>query len=165
MVDDFLMLMEAVLLFGLVLGLAWLSTRMFGYRMGLAARGRMVRVLENVPAGRDRSIMLLEVGGRIYLVGSTSDRISLIDAIDEPDVIERVMAQAPAGQPNPLETVIPASFRDVLAKVRLPGRAQAEAPAKPGDPTAPAAPADAEGSEERLKQQLERLRKLQEKDQ
>ncbi|MDF2629963.1 MAG: fliO [Symbiobacteriaceae bacterium] len=154
--DGFLMLMEAVLLFGLVLGLAWLSTRMLGYRMGLASRGRMVRVLENVPAGRDRSIMLLEVGGRIYLVGSTSDRISLIDAIDEPDVIERVMAQAPAPQQNPMETVIPASFRDVLAKVRLPGRATAETPPQTGD---------AEGSEERLKQQLERLRKLQEKDQ
>lgn len=156
---DFLMLLEAVLLFGLVLGLAWLSTRLLGYRMGLATRGRMVRVLENVPAGRDRSIMLLEVGGRIYLVGSTSDRISLIDAIDEPEVIERVMAQVPPEQPNPLDTVIPASFRDVLAKVRLPGRAQAEASANPG-----AAPADAAASEERLKQQLERLRQLQEKD-
>ncbi|HYF79429.1 MAG TPA: flagellar biosynthetic protein FliO [Symbiobacteriaceae bacterium] len=156
--DDFLMLLEAVLLFGLVLGLAWLSTRMLGYRMGLATRGRMVRVLENVPAGRDRSIMLLEVGGRIYLVGSTSDRISLIDAIDDPGVIERVMAQAPEEQPSPLETMIPASFRDVLAKVRLPGRPGAEAQTKPADA------AEAEGSEERLKQQLERLRKLQEKD-
>lgn len=154
--DGFLMLIEAVLLFGLVLGLAWLSTRMLGYRMGLASRGRMVRVLENVPAGRDRSIMLLEVGGRIYLVGSTSDRISLLEAIDDPAVIERVMSQVPQEQPNPLETVIPASFREILAKVRLPGRTQAEAPATP---------ADAEGSEERLKQQLDRLRKLQEKDQ
>lgn len=153
--DGFLMLLQAVLLFGLVLGLAWLSTRMLGYRMGLASRGRMIRVLENVPAGRDRSIMLLEVGGRIYLVGSTSDRISLLEAIDDPAMIERVMAQAPLEQPNPLDTVIPASFREVLAKVRLPGRPQAEAPVSP---------ADAEGSEARLKQQLDRLRKLQEKD-
>lgn len=151
--DGFLMLIEAVFLFGIVLGLAWLSTRMFGYRMGLATRGRMVRVLENVPAGRDRSIMLLEVGGRIYLVGSTSDRISLLDSIDEPAVIERVLAQAPQEQPNPLEAVIPTSFREILAKVRVPGRTQP-----------PAATQETEGSEERLKEQLERLRRLQDKE-
>ncbi|HWI62402.1 MAG TPA: flagellar biosynthetic protein FliO [Symbiobacteriaceae bacterium] len=155
--DGFWMLVQAVFLFGLVLGLAWLSTRMIGYRVGLASRGRMVRVLENVPAGRDRSIMLLEVGGRIYLVGSTSEKINLIDAIEDPEVIERLLAQAPAEQPGTLQAVLPASFRDVLAKVRG-GGARTEAPA------APAAEPEEESAEERLKQQLERLRRLQDKE-
>ncbi|HYF95565.1 MAG TPA: flagellar biosynthetic protein FliO [Symbiobacteriaceae bacterium] len=140
-------LWKAVFLFGLVVGLAWLSTRMVGYRMGLAARGRMVRVLENVPAGRDRSIMLLEVGGRIYLVGSTADRISLIDAIDDPDVVERVLTQTPPEQSGPL----PASFREILAKVR-------------GQSAPPAASGEEESTEERLRQQLDRLRRLQDKE-
>lgn len=143
-------LIYAVFLFGLVLGLAWLSTRMIGFRMGLAARGRMVRVLENVPAGRDRSIMLLEVGGRIYLVGSTADRISLIDAIDDPEVIDRLMAQTPPDQQGPLGN-LPASFREILAKVRRPGAAAD-------------VPADEAESEKRLKQQLDRLRRLQDKE-
>ena len=145
--DAFWELVKAVFLFGLVLGLAWLSTRLVGHRMGLASRGRMVRVLENVPAGRDRSIMLLEVGGRIYLVGSTADRISLIDAIDDPDVIERVLAQTPPEQPSHL----PASFREIFAKVR--GAAPVQIP-----------PADEESTEERLRQQLDRLRRLQDKE-
>ncbi|HWI51243.1 MAG TPA: flagellar biosynthetic protein FliO [Symbiobacteriaceae bacterium] len=149
--ESFLQLLQAVFLFGLVLGLAWLSTRMIGYRMGLASRGRMVRVLENVPAGRDRSIMLLEVGGRIYLVGSTGERISLIDAIEDPEVIERLMAQTPPVQPNPLEAMIPASFRDVLSKVR-------------GGGQQPVPPAEPDSTEERLQQQLDRLRRLQEKE-
>jgi flagellar biogenesis protein FliO len=147
-------LLYAFFLFGLVLVLAWLSTRLVGYRMGLAARGRMVRVLEQVPAGRERMIMLLEVGGRVYLVGSTSEQISLIDAIDDPAVIERLLAHAPAAEATPLQTMLPVSFRDLLAKVRPSGQAQ---------PQPPADQAAAGEEERRLQEQLERLRRLQQK--
>lgn len=153
--EGFWTLFQAVFLFGLVLGLAWLSTRMIGMRMGLAARGRMIRVLENVPVGRERSVMLLEVGGRVYLVGSTSDQISLIDAIEDPAVIERLMAQSPPEQPATFATMLPGGFREVLDKVKT------YAALKP--PQAPGAQAE-ESTEDRLKQQLERLRRLQDQE-
>lgn len=152
----FWQLVYSLFLFGLVVALAWLSTRLVGYRMGLAARGRLVRVLEQVPAGRDRSVMLLEVGGRIYLVGSTTEQISLIDAIDDPAVIERLLSHAPSTEALPLQNVLPGTFRDLLAKVRPFGGQSAQPPQASGQPVSAA-------EEERLKQQLERLRRLQEK--
>lgn len=144
-------LVQAFFLFALVLVLAWLSTRLVGTRMGLSMRGRMVRVLEHVPAGRDRSIMLLEVGGRLYLVGSTQERISLLDAIHDEAVIERVMAQAPAPESNPLGSVLPGGFKEMLEKIggRAPG---ATAPRELNDDEV-----------KRLEEQLERLRRMQEK--
>jgi flagellar biogenesis protein FliO len=155
----FWQLLYALFLFGLVLVLAWLSTRLVGYRMGLGTRGRMVRVLEQVPAGRERMIMLLEVGGRIYLVGSTSDQISLIDAIDDPAVIERLLAHAPEAEAHPLPGALPVSFRDLLAKVRPFGQNQPQSQ----QPQPPADAAAAGEEERRLQEQLERLRRLQQK--
>jgi len=147
-------LVQATFLFGLVLLLAWLSTRLVGQRMSVASRGRMVRVLEHLPAGRDRSILLLEVGGRLYLVGSTGEQFNLLDAIDDPDTIARVLAQAPTPQVNPVEAMLPDSFRQVLDRVR--GRQQPEEAAQLEQPVP--------GEEvQRLQEQLERLRRLQEK--
>jgi flagellar protein FliO/FliZ len=147
-------LLQAFFLFGLVLVLAWLTTRLAGTRMGLTMRGRLVRVLEHVPAGRDRSVMLLEVGGRLYLVGATAEQIRLLDRIEDAAVIERIMAQVPPQDGTPLGAVLPGTFKDLLDKLR------GGAPAGAGE-----APPAAVTSDEikRLEQQLERLRRLQEK--
>lgn len=147
---------KAVFLFGLVLVLAWLSTRLVGYRMGAAMRGRMVRVLEQVPVGRDRSVVVLEVGGRLYLVGATAQQVTLIDAIDDPDTISRLLAQAQ--QPDtPLAAALGGSFREVLDRIRgggksAPGSQEPSSAAPLGTPDA-----------ERLQEQLDRLRRMQEK--
>lgn len=147
---------QALFLFSLVLVLAWLTTRLLGYRTFGAMRGRMVRVLEHVPAGRDRSIMLLEVGGRLYLVGATAEHISLLDAIDDPAVIERILAQAPSGAPAPLGVALPESFRETLERLRGGSGAPQSSPQDQ-----PPAPADNSAEIQRLEQQLERLRRLQ----
>lgn len=158
--DDLFAVISALFLFGLVLVVAWWTTRLVGFSMGSSRSGRLIRVLENAPAGRDRSIMLIEVGGRVYLVGSAVDQISLLDAIDDPAVVRRLLDGAPVPQANPLAPLIPGSFRDFLSRVQA---RQAGADAAPNpqaqatddEPAQPANPA-----EERLKEQIERLRRL-----
>lgn len=144
-------LIQAFFLFVLVLVLVWWTTRLVGYRMGAAARGRLVKVLEYVPAGRDRTVMLLEVGGRIYLVGSTGQQISLLDAIDDPETIRRILENVPEPLANPLAAALPPSFQEVLNRVR-----NRIVPAPRGQEGA--------GEElDNLQQQIERLRRLQQK--
>jgi flagellar protein FliO/FliZ len=149
-------LVQAVFLFALVLLLAWLSTRVVGTRMGGYARGRMIRVLEHVPAGRDRTLLLVEMGGKVYLIGATADRINLLDAISDPEAVARLLEQAPADQ-NPLGFALPSSFRDVFEKLRSGYRPEAERSTE-----TPAA-GQAEAEMDRLQQQLDRLRRLQQK--
>lgn len=140
---------KAVFLFGIVIVLAWFTTRFVGLRMGGAVRGRSLRVLEHVPAGRDRSVMLLEVGGRVYLVGSTAQQVTLLDAIDDPDVIDRIMKEAPDPALNPLSMALPQPFQELLA------RASARAGSGPVEPP----PVDENAR--RVEEQIERLRRLQ----
>lgn len=156
--DDLFQVISALFLFGLVLVVAWWTTRLVGFSMNPRGRGRLIRVLENTPAGRDRSIMLIEVGGRVYLVGSAADQISLLDAIEDPAVIRRLLDGAEPAPANPLESLVPGSFRDFLKRVQAGQGGAAAAGAQPEKQEAEAGPAPAE---ERLKEQIERLRRLQ----
>jgi flagellar biosynthetic protein FliO len=154
-------LVQALFLFAVVLGLAWISTRFVATRMNAPARGRLLRVLEHVPAGRDRSIMLVEVGGKIYLVGATGEQIRLLDTIADAEAVQRIMERVPETPAIPLGALIPDSFKAVLSRVMVPGAPQS--PAQPEQQPAQAnQPAGAPVDEaERLQQQIERLRRIQ----
>lgn len=140
-------------LFAVVVFLAWLTTRLVGTRMTGPTRGRPLRVLQHVPVGRERSILLLEVGGRIYMLGATAQQVTLLDAIDDPAAIQRIMAGLPPEGENPLGKILPQSFSDVLNQALGGFGSAGRAPNKPGQP--------AEADEtERLQEQIERLKRL-----
>ncbi len=146
-----------LLILGLVLFLAWWTTRFIGMRMGGSRLGGAMRVIHHVPAGRDRSVMLLEVGGRIYLLGVTGHQVNLLDAIEDPEQIRRILEGTPAATENPLGQLLPPSFGDVFGKVL--GQIKGQ---RPVNQPAEQAGADS-GDAARLKEQLERLRRLQQK--
>lgn len=98
--DVVVQILSSVLLFGLVVFLAWLTTRLLGQQWGAGPRrGRTLSVREQVPVGKDRSIALVEVGDRLYVVGSTVQGITLLDLITDPAVIAQVRAANPPVQP------------------------------------------------------------------
>jgi len=149
-------LLQLLVLFVLVVGLAWLTARLVGTRFGASNRGSSLRVLQHIPAGRDRSIMLLEVGGRYYLLGVTGHQVSLLDQIDDPLAIARILELTPAA--SPLDRRVADSFSDLL------GKALRRAPSG-GDSTDTAANAtdSPEMDQTKLREQIDRLRRLQNK--
>lgn len=147
-------LLQFLFLFSLVVALAWLTTRFVGTRVGATMRGSSLRVIQHIPAGRDRSIMLLEAGGRVYLLGITAHQVTLLDAIEDPSVIGRILERAPAPGENPLQQILPSSFADVLKKVA--GR-----PHSGSSAAQESLPNSAEIG--RLQEQIERLRQIQNK--
>lgn len=70
-----------LLLFALVVAAAYLASRALA---GGAARGggRLLRVVEALPVGRDRLLVLVEVGDRYLLVGSAPGGVSLVQALE-----------------------------------------------------------------------------------
>lgn len=146
-VDVAVQILSSVLLFGLVVFLAWLTTRLLGQQWGAGPRrGRTLNVREQVPVGKDRSIALVEVGDRLYVVGSTAQGITLLDLITEPALIAQVRAANPPVQPLSVGGLLrpfPALLHKGLG----------------GAPTAPGSegPADQAGAES-LTDQLERLK-------
>lgn len=90
-----------LLLFGLVISLAYLVPRLLGQRLGATARGRRLRVVEVLPLGRDRALILVAVAGRYLLVGSGPQGFTLIATFSDPDSLAHLNAAAsPAGGPE-----------------------------------------------------------------
>lgn len=84
---ELLWLLAAVVL---VMGLAYLFTK---YVAGSAAvtprrggRGKMLNAVEQMYMGRDRQIILVQVGERYFLLGSTATEISTLAEIPAEEV-------------------------------------------------------------------------------
>ena len=72
---------------GLMVGLLFLFRRL-GAR-GLGAEGKSIRLLSSSYVGVKKYISLVEIPGAILVVGVTRDRITLLDKIEDPGIMEQ----------------------------------------------------------------------------
>jgi len=70
-----------VLVFGLLGALYWFANR-YGGRLNRISN-RRIRIVEKMSLGDRRSLLLVEIGRRSYLLGSTSQSISLLAPLEE----------------------------------------------------------------------------------
>ncbi|MBR4384788.1 MAG: flagellar biosynthetic protein FliO [Selenomonadaceae bacterium] len=81
--------------FGVVLVMAYFAAKFIGGRFNaarLSASGG--RVLENLPLGPNRSVCIVEMAGRVFLLGVTDHNINLLGEITDRDLIEHLHAQS-----------------------------------------------------------------------
>lgn len=92
-----------------VIGLAFFATRALTRWQGFQSKGRRLRVLEGVPVGRDRYLMLVAVGKDLLVVGSSEGSISLVHRIEDPEAFLAQSVEMPAqaeGNASALEATI-----------------------------------------------------------
>ncbi len=77
-----------LLVFGLIFSLYILAQR-FGPRWAGSGRRRMVRVVEATPLGDKRNLLVVDVQGRRYLLGSTHQSITLLTDVDSRETDSR----------------------------------------------------------------------------
>ena len=89
-----------------VIGLTYGASRLVGQWQAIQFRGRRLRVLEGVPLGRDRSILLVAVGKEVLVVGASSAGISLVHQVTDAEAAASLLAPqaevAAAASPRPL---------------------------------------------------------------
>ena len=82
MTQEILSLLGALLVIALVLGGSWLFTRWAGTRLGGGSLPRTgnsrLRLLDRISLGRDQQLLVVQAGGRYFLLGSSSDRLTLL---------------------------------------------------------------------------------------
>ena len=77
-----LSLLGSLILFILILVLAWFCVRWFGGQFRTGTVGGKLRVLERMPLAPDRSLMVVRIGGQVFLLGVTSQHIEKIAELD-----------------------------------------------------------------------------------
>lgn len=85
-------LVSLFLVFAVVVGLAYFTARTFGNKAmrRLAAQGGRVHL--QLPLGNNRSVCVVEVLGRVFVLGVTDNNITLISEIDDPDLLAEIIA-------------------------------------------------------------------------
>lgn len=78
----------------LVIGLTYAAARLVGSWQISTTRGRRLRVLEGVPVGRDRSLLLVAVGQELLVVGSSPQGVQLVHRISDPAAAAALLEQA-----------------------------------------------------------------------
>lgn len=76
--------------FGIVFLMAYIATKFLGGRFNARISGHGGRVLENLPLGPNRSVCIIEMADRVFLLGVTDQSITLLSEIIDPEEIERL---------------------------------------------------------------------------
>ena len=81
--------------FAFVVVLAYFAARAFGQNSmrTMAARGGQIYL--QLPLGPNRSVCVVEIFGRIFVLGVTDANIHLITEIDDPETVEGIRALTP----------------------------------------------------------------------
>lgn len=140
-------LINLAALFIAVVGLSWLTTRLIGQGVWRSQRGRRLQVVEYQPLGKDRSLALVQLGGRWFFIGAAAQRVELLAELGGDPAAE---ADGPA---KPAVPPVTSGF-GVALRAWL-GRLSAAA--MPGSMAAAPPPGQVQ---QRLDGQLQRLRQL-----
>jgi flagellar biogenesis protein FliO len=123
------------------LGVAFLLLRRFGKNSRLLGGAGAIRVLARKPLGPKQEIFLVEVGPKVFMIGSTRDHLSMLGEFAAPDEVALLRANLPGREDSqrgefsqslreglrdeeaPREEKVFASIADELAEIRKTVRA------------------------------------------
>lgn len=77
------------------LGGAFLLLRRFGKHSRLLGNAGPIRILARKPLGSKQELLLIEVGPRVFMVGSCRDRLSTLGEFGSPDEVAALRASLP----------------------------------------------------------------------
>ena len=89
-----------LLVLGIFIGVIYLLRRVLKRDAAVPGR-KLIRIIDRSYIGVKKSVALMEVSGKILVLGVTNDHISLLTLIEDPDSVERLRGKTHA-EPAPM---------------------------------------------------------------
>ena len=86
--DGLLTLIVAIVAVGAVLYLSYLFSRYLAVGAAKINRSKYVKIIDRVVLGQDRMMLIVLIGEKYYLMGSTSQSIQILAVLDSSDIAE-----------------------------------------------------------------------------
>jgi flagellar biogenesis protein FliO len=109
-----------LVVFGIVIGLTYLVTRALAKRSKVARQSTYFRVIDELPLGMGRSVVLLDCVDRILIIGAGERALSTLGQIDEPELVAQLRTSHHEDGRTPLD------FGAILQRSLRPGRDQVD---------------------------------------
>ena len=85
--DNLLQVIPLLLGFFAVLFIAYLATKFLGPKMSHMGASKHIRIIDSVFLGNDKSVCIIQVGERFFLIGVTNHHIGDISEIQEAELV------------------------------------------------------------------------------
>lgn len=93
--------------FAVVIGLAYFSSRFLGQRMGRLSAGTDNKILATLALGANRAVHVVEIAGKVLVLGVTDHNIVLLQEIADENEIEKLKQHQTASVPSSnFETIL-----------------------------------------------------------
>lgn len=87
-----------LIIFALILYLAYIASRYLGKRFSSVNRtGSNMKILESMPVGQDKILLIVKAGEKTMLLGSSKDHIEYICDLDESELVTDSVTQEHSG--------------------------------------------------------------------
>jgi len=87
-------LLSLLVIFALVVAMAYFAARIMGGHFGRGPTGAGGRILDSLSLGPKMSVCLVEMAGRVFLLGVTEQNVTLLSEIMDEEEIEQIRRQA-----------------------------------------------------------------------
>ncbi|MDD4601083.1 hypothetical protein SDC9_08881 [bioreactor metagenome] len=95
-----------IITFAVVIGLAYFASRFLGQKMGQMSVNSDNRILSTLVLGPNRSIQVVEVAGKVIVLGVTEHSITLLEEITDASRLEKIQKLPTAvSPPNSFDSV------------------------------------------------------------
>ncbi len=88
------LLLRFVISLAAVLVLAFLMIRFFQRKLFVLGSGSWIRVLDQVTVGPNRGLLLVEIAGKVYVLGVTEHNITRLLEITDPEDVAALLAES-----------------------------------------------------------------------
>lgn len=93
--------------FAVVIGLAYFTSRFLGQRMGQLSAGTENKILATLSLGANRAVHVVEIAGKVLVLGVTEHSITLLQEITDEAQVEKLRQQQPVSVPsNSFDTIL-----------------------------------------------------------
>lgn len=86
--------LSLILTFLVIIGLAYFTSRVVGQRMSGLGANKSNRILSSIVLGPNRSINVVDVAGKVLIIGVTEHNICLLQEVKDEGEIEKLRAQS-----------------------------------------------------------------------
>ena len=104
-------LISLVAVFAFVVVMAYFASKFLGGRFANATTAGGGKIMEHLPLGPNKSVCVVELAGKILMLGVTNHQVTLLGEVTDPEEIERLRSQSEA---RPLDDSIFASQLSTL---------------------------------------------------
>lgn len=87
-------LLFLIIVFILVIGLAYVASRLVGQKMGAVHSTGENKILAHLSFGSNRAVYVVEIAGRVLVLGVTDHAINLLQEITSTEDIEKIKNQS-----------------------------------------------------------------------